>query len=211
MAKLLPLFPLSLVVYPGEQLRLHIFEERYKQLINECLEDNSTFGIPAVVDQTVVSVGTEVEIVSLDRTYGGGEMDLTTKGTQRIRIENFFEVVGGKLYPGGDVEMLEENYQTNEALQAQVWGLLEQLHEALGIQKKYGDEPKDLFTYNIGHHIGLTLTQEFELLSLNSELDRLMYVKRHLEGILPVVRETERLKAKAKLNGHYKNIIPPQL
>ncbi len=211
MAKLLPLFPLSLVVYPGEQLRLHIFEERYKQLINECLEDNSTFGITAVVDQTVVSVGTEVEIVSLDRTYGGGEMDLTTKGTQRIRIENFFEVVGGKLYPGGDVETLEENYQTNEALQAQVWGLLEQLHEALGIQKKYGDEPKNLFTYNIGHHIGLTLTQEFELLSLNSELDRLMYVKRHLEGILPVVRETERLKAKAKLNGHYKNIIPPQL
>ncbi|MEO0897680.1 MAG: LON peptidase substrate-binding domain-containing protein [Bacteroidota bacterium] len=211
MADLMPLFPLSLVVYPGEKLHLHIFEDRYKQLINECLEQGTNFGIPAVVNQQVVSLGTEVVIKSLDKKYPSGEMDITTVGKRRVRIENFYEVVSGKLYPGGDIEWLSEDNRTESTMQQMVWDLLEQLHHALGIQKKYADDPEQLHTFQIGHHVGLTLAQEFELLSLNSELDRLIYVKKHLEAILPVVRETERLKAKAKLNGHYKNILPPDL
>ncbi|MCI4668662.1 MAG: LON peptidase substrate-binding domain-containing protein [Bacteroidia bacterium] len=211
MSNTLPLFPLSLVVFPGETLHLHIFEERYKQLVNECLEGGKTFGIPAVINQNVVSVGTEVSILSLDKTYPGGEMDITTEGKKRVRIENFFEILSPKLYPGGEVEQLNEEMSTDTGLQAEVWQLLEELHESLGIQKKYAASYTDLFTYTIGHHVGLTLGQEFELLSLNNELDRLIYVKKHLEAILPVVKETERLKAKAKLNGHYKNIIPPRL
>jgi len=209
MADLMPLFPLSLVVYPGEQLHLHIFEERYRQLVNECLEQNSTFGIPAVINQQVVSLATEVTIKSMDKKYPSGEMDITTVGKRRVRVENFFEVVRGKLYPGGDIEWLSEDNRTEITMQKSVWSLLEQLHHALGIKKKYAPNPEELHTYQIGHHIGLTLSQEFELLTLNSELDRLIYVKNHLEAILPVVKETERLKAKAKLNGHYKNILPP--
>lgn len=210
MAEMLPLFPLSLVVFPGEKLHLHIFEERYKQLVSECLANGTTFGIPAVVEQSVVSVGTEVVIVSLDKTYPGGEMDITTQGKQRIRIDNFFQQANKKLYPGGDIMRLDENLSTDLHLQEEVWQLLEELHESLGIKKKFADSFAELFTYSIGHHVGLTLSQEFELLSLNDEVDRLDYIKKHLHAILPVVKQTERLKAKAKLNGHYKNIVPPK-
>ncbi|MEO0474160.1 MAG: LON peptidase substrate-binding domain-containing protein, partial [Bacteroidota bacterium] len=69
MYEFLPLFPLSLVVFPGENLRLHIFEPRYKQLIEECSAENTNFGIPTVLDRKVGNIATEVELVSVDKTY----------------------------------------------------------------------------------------------------------------------------------------------
>jgi ATP-dependent Lon protease len=209
MSQFLPLFPLSLVVFPGEQLRLHIFEERYKQLISDCLETQSNFGIPTVIDQTVVSIATEVAITSVDKQYGSGELDLTTEGQRRFRIDKFYRVSDNKLYPGGDVAWLEDDDTPSAELQQEIFQLLEQLHEALGIQKKVADTLAGIQSYQIGHNIGLTLKQEYELLTLQTEIDRLMFIKQHLTGILPVVQETERMKARAKLNGHYKNIVPP--
>ena len=87
---------------------------------------------------------------------------------------------------------------------------MKQLHRALGITKQFDESSEKSFAYQIGHHIGLSIEQEYRLLTLNHESKRLSYIKRHLETILPVVMETERLKAKAKLNGHYKNVIPPK-
>lgn len=209
MSQFLPLFPLSLVVFPGEQLRLHIFEERYKQLTHECVEDNAPFGIPTVIDQSVVSIATEVEIMTVDKRYASGEMDVTTRGKRRFTIEQFYRVSPDKLYPGGEVSFLDDDQTASPELQQEIFQLLEQLHEALGIQKNVAETPDDVRAYDIGHHIGLTLKQEYELLTLQTELDRLMFIKQHLTGILPVVQETERMKARAKLNGHYKNIVPP--
>ncbi len=211
MAQFLPLFPLSLVVFPGEPLRLHIFEERYKQLTNECLDLQQTFGIPAVIENHVVSVATEVRISSLDQTYPTGEMDITVSGKRRVRVEHFFQIANGKLYPGGEVSTLEEDITSDFGLQERILGLTRQLHEVLGIQKEIVNQAAALTAFNIGHHIGLNLQQKFELLSLNKELDRLNFIYNHLQSIIPVVKETERLKAKAKLNGHYKNMIPPTL
>jgi ATP-dependent Lon protease len=209
MSQFLPLFPLSLVVFPGEQLRLHIFEERYRQLINECLDEQSSFGIPTVIDQSVVGIATEVSITSIDKRYGSGEIDLTTEGQRRFSVEKFYRVSPDKLYPGGEVIWLSDDDTPSAELQQEIYQLLEQLHEALGIQKQIADTPEDVISYQIGHHIGLNIKQEYELLTKNTELDRLIFIKQHLVGILPVVQETERMKARAKLNGHYKNIVPP--
>jgi len=57
MTRFLPLFPLSLVVFPGEYLNLHIFELRYRQLINECDEEGMTFGIPPAFENKLASFG----------------------------------------------------------------------------------------------------------------------------------------------------------
>jgi hypothetical protein len=209
MSQFLPLFPLSLVVFPGEQLRLHIFEERYRQLAKECLDEKKTFGIPTVIDQTVASIATEVEIVALDKHYGSGEMDITTQGLRRFNVETFYRVSTDKLYPGGEIEFLSDQLDGSPSLQQEIFQLLEQLHEALGIQKNVAETPEEVQAYLIGHHIGLTLKQEYQLLALNTEIDRLTFIKQHLNSILPVVQETERMKARSKLNGHYKNIVPP--
>ena len=211
MSRFLPLFPLSLVVFPGEQLRLHIFEERYKQLINECLEESKTFGIPTVIDQHVVTIATEVSVVAFDRKYANGEMDITTEGIQRVRVEAFYEEAPDKLYPGGEISLLHDEMEREAGQVEEVSDLLVQYHQALGIHKTFGSEDEPISAYLIGHHIGLSLKQEYELLSLNREVDRLDYIKKHLIAILPVVQETERLKTKVKMNGHFKKVIPPNI
>ncbi|MEZ4825912.1 MAG: LON peptidase substrate-binding domain-containing protein [Bacteroidia bacterium] len=208
MDKLFPMFPLNIVVFPGEKLRLHIFEPRYRQLIGECLHEQKTFGVLTVIDKKVMGLGTEVKIVSLDKKYGGGEMDISTEGIRRLEVETFYEKAPERLYPAAKIKWMEPAEQFDESLKKEVKKLLFQLHQALGITKTFSENP--YLTFEMAHHVGFSIQQEYELLSLGTELERLRFLKQHLETILPVVRETERLKARAKLNGHYKNIIPPK-
>ena len=83
MTNFIPIFPLSIVVYPGEELNLNIFEPRYKQLISECVTAKKPFGIPAVTGNNMNELGTLVEITELTKTYDNGEMDIRTKGQKR--------------------------------------------------------------------------------------------------------------------------------
>ena len=80
MSKFLPLFPLQLVVFPGEKLKLHIFEPRYKQLVGECRDEKMTFGLPAFFDGRVAEYGTEMRLLTIFKTYDDGRMDIMTEG-----------------------------------------------------------------------------------------------------------------------------------
>ena len=79
MTNFIPIFPLGLVVYPGEDVNLHIFEPRYKQLIKECHETKKAFGIPAVVDNKLQENGTLVNVMEMSKVYENGEMDIKNK------------------------------------------------------------------------------------------------------------------------------------
>ncbi|MEL6671906.1 MAG: LON peptidase substrate-binding domain-containing protein [Bacteroidota bacterium] len=206
----LPLFPLNLVVFPGEKLRLYIFEPRYRQLVNECIEEKKTFGIPPVIDQKLGTIATEMEVISVDKKFEGGEMNVTTRGLRRARIDHYYHESPGKMYPGGEISWLpQEEEAAPPALQAEIFELVIKLHDALGITNKKMDSVEDVHAYALAHDLGLNLSQEFKLLSLDNELSRLSFIKSHLEKVIPVVNETERLKARAKLNGHYKQLLPP--
>jgi ATP-dependent Lon protease len=209
MSQFLPLFPLNLVAFPGEEVRLYIFEPRYQQLANECLTEKKPFGLAAVLEQSLMEVATVMEVVSIDQKFGGGEMNISTRGQSRVRIVEFYQVTEGKLYPGAQVEPLPEGTGQDLELQESVFSLMQQLHAALGITRELADSPEELRAFSVAHQVGLEKQQEYELLSLDSEVERLQFLDHHLRKIMPVVMETERLKAKAKLNGHYKNLIPP--
>ncbi|MEJ7674751.1 MAG: LON peptidase substrate-binding domain-containing protein [Chitinophagaceae bacterium] len=86
MTNFIPIFPLTIVVYPGEELNLHIFEPRYIQLVTECIVDKKPFGIPAVIGNSMNELGTLMEITELSKTYDNGEMDIKTKGQKIFRI-----------------------------------------------------------------------------------------------------------------------------
>lgn len=210
MALFLPSFPLNLVVYPGEKLRLYIFELRYRQLIRECLDKGTSFVIPTVLGDSMAQFGTEVKIVSLDKDFPTGEMNITTKGIGRVRIHEFQTVATGKLYPSSAIERLAEIPEEPwPDLQLEVFEMVRELHDLLEVSGKLPSHPDELYSYDIGHHIGMSLQEEYELLTIQSEKERLLVLKAHLQKILPVVIETERLKSRAKLNGHFKNLIPP--
>jgi len=209
---ILPLFPLGLVVFPKEKLNLHIFEPRYKQLIIECYKEEKTFGIPPVKDGKRYELGTEVQLLEISKTYPDGKMDIKTKGLRVFKILDFYSQVKGKFYPGGEVEYIEETPSTVNILEYQeVKGLVQELYHLMNLSQQL-PEWDDTFSLNeIAHKLGLNFDQEIEFLKIRTEADRVEYIKVHLEKLIPVITQLEEMKKKVKMNGHFKNVIPPNL
>ena len=206
MEKTLPLFPLNLIVYPGEDLSLHVFEPRYRQLIGECIEEERTFGIPAFINNKLPGYGTEMHVTTLHKRYDDGRMDVKSKGLSIFRLVNFENPVAGKLYAGGDVDLVEPG----DGFSAHVDSLAErvgQLYGLLQIETDY-DPTVENFSYRVAHKVGLSIEQEYELLTLESEAERQLFLIKHLNNVLPVVADMERTKDRIRMNGHFKNLDP---
>jgi uncharacterized protein len=206
MTNFIPIFPLSIVVYPGEDLNLHIFEPRYKQLITECHKTKKGFGIPTVIDNSLQDYGTLVEIKEISKEYDNGEMDIKTKGIKIFRVLEVIKEVPDKLYSGAIVNYPEYNDRGNIELMRKIMAGIRELHKLLIVEKDFKKPDEKLNSYDVAHHIGLTLQEEYEILSLVNELQRQEYLKRHLTKVLPMVVEMEVLKEKIKHNGHFKNL-----
>ncbi|MBV6654816.1 MAG: LON peptidase substrate-binding domain-containing protein [Mameliella sp.] len=211
MNELLPLFPLQLVAFPGERLNLHIFEPRYRQLAKECEEEEITFGIPAFINGKVMEVGTEMRLVSVEKRYGNGELDIKTEGIRPFRIEQFFRQAPGKLYAGAEINWLEyTNTQGDLSINVHLIELLGELFGLLNIDKPVPEDPSSLQTFEIAHHVGFSIDQEYQFLCIPDELSRQGFMRDHLEKMLPVVREMNNLRERARLNGHFKHLKPPK-
>ena len=208
MTNFIPIFPLSIVVYPGEQLNLHIYEPRYKQLIQECSEAGKPFGIPTVLEKKMNDMGTLVEVMEVSKTYENGEMDIKTRGLKVFRVLEVIKQVPDKLYSGAIVNYPEnaEDDGKRELMQ-KVVNAIRQLHEVLKVNKDFKKSDEALTTYDLAHHVGLSLEEEYELLGLLREIQRQEYLKRHLSKVLPLLSEMESLKEKIKLNGHFRNLL----
>ena len=107
MIQTIPLFPLSVLLLPGEECALHIFEERYRRLIAQSIEESLGFGIPCNHAMNTLNVGSLVEVQQVNRRYPGGESDIVVRCTGLFRLNRFFYRLNEELYPGGEVEMLE--------------------------------------------------------------------------------------------------------
>jgi Lon protease-like protein len=206
MTNFIPIFPLGIVVYPGEQLNLHIFEPRYRQLIKECQEQKKPFGIPTVIENKLQDLGSLVQITEITTVHDNGEMDIKTKGERVFRILEIIKEVPDKLYSGAIVNYPDNSEKGNAELMRKVMGGIRDLHQLLKVNKEFKKADEEITTYDVAHHIGMSLEEEYELLGLMEELQRQEYLKRHLAKVIPMVASMEQLKEKIKLNGHFKNL-----
>lgn len=206
MTNFIPIFPLGIVVYPGENLNLHIFEPRYKQLITECHTAKKPFGIPTVIGKNALDYGSLVEIVELSKVYDNGEMDIKTRGTRIFRVLEVIREVPDKLYSGAIVNYPDNYERGNPEAMRKVMAGIRELHQLLNVSKEFKKPDEELSSYEVAHHIGLSLEEEYELLNLLDERQRQEYLKRHLAKAIPMVAGMEQLKEKIKLNGHFKNL-----
>ena len=206
MTNFIPIFPLGIVVYPGENLNLHIFEPRYKQLINECFTTKKPFGIPTVIENRMQDYGSLMNITEITTVHENGEMDIKTEGSKVFRILEVIKEVPDKLYSGAIVNYPDTYEQGNPELMRRVVNGIKELHKLLRISKDFKKEDTELKCFDVAHHIGLSLEEEYELLHLLDERQRQEYLKRHLTKVIPLVAEMEQLKEKIKLNGHFKNL-----
>ena len=206
MTNFIPIFPLAIVVYPGEQLNLHIFEPRYRQLINECFAAKKPFGIPSVIDDKVLEMGTLVQVTEISQVYEDGKMDIKTEGLQVFRMLEMIKELPDKLYSGAIVNYPDNDERGNRTLMNGIVKGIKELHKLLNIEKKFKKPDEELWSYDVAHHAGMSLQEENELLELMHESQRQEYLKRHLTKVIPVLAEMEMLKEKVKLNGHFKNL-----
>jgi Lon protease-like protein len=206
MTNFIPIFPLGIVVYPGENLNLHIFEPRYKQLINECFSQKKQFGIPTVIENRLQDYGSLAEVTELTKVHENGEMDIKTKGLRVFRILEIIKEVPDKLYSGAIVNYPDTNEEGNRELMKKVMNSIRELYKLLKVEKEFKNKDEEVKTFDVAHHVGLSLQEEYEMLHLLQERQRQEYLKRHLTKVIPLIAEMEQLKEKIKLNGHFKNL-----
>ena len=205
MTNFIPIFPLGIVVYPGEKLNLHIFEPRYKQLIKESFETNKPFGIPAVLNNKLAEMGTLVRVMEISKTYEDGKMDIKTEGIMIFKILEVINELPEKLYSGAIVTYPKNINRGSASLMKKVLAGIREIHKSLNVSKEFNKPDDELVSYDVAHHAGMPIEDEYLLLELLQELQRQEFLKRHIAKVLPVIKEMDLLKGKIKLNGHFKN------
>jgi Lon protease-like protein len=137
MTNFIPIFPLGIVIYPGESLNLHIFEPRYKQLIAECHSAKKLFGIPAVIDKKLQDYGTLTRLDEITEIHENGEMDIKTTGEKVFRVLEIIKDVPDKLYSGAIVTYPENYEQGNPELMRRVINSIYEINRLLNLQKDF--------------------------------------------------------------------------
>jgi ATP-dependent Lon protease len=206
---LIPVFPLSMVVFPGEVLKLHIFEPRYKQLISDCNDKKLSFGIPPYIEGKSLKYGTELSEIEIVKTYPDGKLDIKAKAISWFEIITFYRIMPGKLYPGAEIVRRSWTNLGDILYSKNLVELITELYVLMKIDNVVIPPPDWIKTYMLAHKLGLNIDQELELLVIEDEVDRQLYLINHLENLIPILKEAENLRKKAELNGHFQNMIPP--
>jgi len=207
MTNFIPVFPLNIVVFPEEKLNLHVFEARYKELVKDCIAEKKPFGIPSVIHKVGDELGTLMEIVEVVKEYDNGEMDVRTKAVKVFRILTHVGDIPEKLYGGAIVTYPDNIAEPGDTdIAKTILNEVKRMYALLDVAAKFPKWEKPMISYEIGHTVGLSKEQEYELLGIFTEVQRLEYLRRHLNNILPVVKELEQMKARIQMNGHFRDL-----
>lgn len=202
MRTLLPLFPLDVVLLPGTPLPLHVFEERYKEMVSECLDQKKPFGVVrAKENEGVAEIGCTAEIVAVTKQYEDGRMDIVTQGIERFQI---VEIVQERSFLQAEVLFFQD--QPEHASPEQIARAVELHNEILELAgaepQAATEEQEPQLSYHLAGALPLDLDFKQSLLGTKSEAERLQAVIGYLEAILPNLRRALHVRKKAGGNGH---------
>ncbi len=203
----LPLFPLGMVVYPGDRIPLHIFEDRYKDLIKHCLKDDVPFGIVLYESGRMSDIGCACEVGAVTKRYVDGRMDVEVFGTGRFRIGS---VTDDGSYLRCNAEWIgraDEPADTEDVqrLISQHKRLLELAGRTIKPEKY--DEASHI-SYFVARNAGLELAQKQEILETDTERSRVGLLNLHLNRFIPKVEHGEAFRLKVRSNGHFTDFPP---
>ncbi len=208
-SSVLPQFPLPIVAFPGEFLNLHIFESRYIQLINDCLENNGCFGIAPFYKGELIFYGTEMKLVEITKKYNDGKMDIKTHGQRLYHIHQFEKEMKNKLYPAANVSYPLTSKDKDQSLSKEILEKIKILFKHLKINKPIPELEENFSSFKIAHHVGLSMDDKIQLLTIRSEIKRLILIKNHLNEFLPRILKAEEIKERAAMNGHFRHLNSP--
>jgi len=194
-----PLFPLGIVALPGEAIPLHIFEERYKTMMNECLREDREFGIVWLSDDGLREIGCACEIERVLERMDDGRMNLLTRGTRPFRV---LERQGHLAYPAGVVQFVEDREETPDP------ELAKAAHDAYAelVRLATDRDPEDqelaeMSAYAMAATVDFGLDAKQGLLDLRSENARLRLVTRLFRAAIKRLEFVDRAQERARSNG----------
>ncbi len=208
---LLPLFPLEAVLLPEGPLALHIFEDRYKLMIRECLKAKSTgtgqqeFGVILAKEQEMQSAGCTARIINLTRKYSDGRMDIFTVGNRRFEILYTNEE---KAYLRGGVEFFDDDPDADVPDEEEAQRAIELFRQAVERIHKSSDVPIHLprpyrhLSFRIAAPLPLDLDFKQQILSLRNEPERLRRVIRVMDQLIAHFDLVQKARSKAGGNGN---------
>jgi Lon protease-like protein len=197
---LLPLFPLELVLLPGTPLPLHIFEPRYKEMIGECLANDTPFGVVRALDDGVAEVGCTAEIVSVTKEYPDGRMDLIAEGRKRFEV---LELNRERSFLQAEILLVpDESDAPAQADRARAIQLHLEILSLAGAVQDLSAADQSALSFYLAASLPLDLDFKQKLLAMRSESERIQAVAAYLESILPNLRRASRAREKAGGNGH---------
>jgi Lon protease-like protein len=188
MNQIIPIFPLALVVFPNSKYPLHIFEERYKMLVNRCLAEKSGFGIVSRIGDTISDIGVYVEIANITKIYESGELDIVVVGRWRFKKMNLDMHADG--YYMSDIKKISDqendadlNFNLYFALKQRVQEMMKLVN--FNLNKGFWEnlEKTSLKSFKLAEKSGLSILQQQELLTIRSENKRLSYLLEHFEKL----------------------------
>ena len=195
----LGLFPLGVVLLPTEQLPLHIFEERYKELIGECIDAGVDFGLVYADDDGVRDVGTRARVAEVLTRFEDGRLNVLIEGGERFRLA---ELTDGRAFSTGLVAPLEDlEDPAGEPAVEEALRLFGALREVTGSSVDVPDPGSSQLSYQLAAKVELPVDEKLALLSETSERLRMEQVQELLANALLTAQRVRRAAERAATNG----------
>jgi Lon protease-like protein len=204
----IPLFPLNVILFPDSKIPLFIFEERYKTMINECIENKSVFGVNLIENKKIHTTGCSARITEITQRYENGETRIIVTG------EKIYELMQYKpnnigYYAG---EIIYKPEETNLADEKKIKKAVKYYNELVSEVYKGGVKlinledsdwkEKKYIAFYIAQKAGLSLLEKQNLLEINDENARLDYVIKYFEDVIPQLKEATRVSNIIKSDGY---------
>jgi Lon protease-like protein len=196
-----PLFPLGLVLLPGEAVPLHIFEDRYKTMVGECLDEEREFGVIWLADDGLKEIGCGARITRVVERFDDGRMIIQVEGTTPFRLERR---IGDLPYPAGDVELLDDAPDTDEAALERARSGYADLVEEITESRPEPEALAQLGAYGMAATLEIAPAAKQALLELRSEPARLEQLEALFGEALRRIKTAENVAERASGNGHLK-------
>ena len=205
--ELLPLFPLNVVLFPASRLRLHIFEERYKLLMERCISNSAEFGVHLSTEDELAAIGCTAKVLKVIQTYQDGSFDIVVEGVHRYKLKD--TNVSDENIVMGEVQRIREETELPagdriEKVVALYNNLVVVAYKGKVDLLNIDDvlRNRDYLSYTIAEKVGLDLTKRQDLLENLSESQRLEEVIQHMEETIPALEQYEKIQQIVKNDGY---------
>jgi ATP-dependent Lon protease len=207
---IIPLFALPMNIFPGEALPLHIFEERYRELVAYCLEGPKLgklrpFGISLASDDHLADIGCAVMIERVVTRYDDGKLDIITHGGERYRTRR---VIREKIYPEIEIEFFGDasDESSVETADVAITLFMKVIEMAKGHPPKGNLTRSSRLSFELAHGSGLEPGERQILLEMTSEEERLQHLIKYYRALIPVLSWKEDVQGRIRANGHFRKI-----